>query len=361
MLQRTRRMRGLIGLVLVLAVLATACGDDDDSTASGSATTAKGGQSPATTAARGDKGAIGYVVAGDRNDGGFYQGQVEAVQKAAKEAGYKVTIVDKVNPGAAQEAFQNLARQGPDLIIAGGSELRDGFVPVSESPEFKDTTFVLVAGFPPDKDTYATVGGNENEAHFLGGVAAGLLLKRAGKHTACVTAGPELDFVKNMAKAMTAGLHSLSPDDKMLVTYTGDFEDASLAQEAATAQISQGCQVIYPYLGGALMAVVKAGNAAKIDVVATSIDGCGAPGNMFQMSILYNPALYLDDVIAAFTKGEIQPGKQFKLYGVKDNVGIGANICNATPEEQKTLDDTAKKIASGEIDVNKLLGTSVSG
>jgi basic membrane protein A len=342
-------------LLMVFALVAAACGgDDDDSTAAGGST------SPSTSTAK-DKGTIGYVVAGDRNDGGFYQGQVEAVEKTAAAAGYKVTVVDKVNPGAAQEAFQNLARQNPDLIIAGGSELRDGFVPVSESPEFSSTTFLLVAGFPPDKDTYATVGGNENEAHYLGGVAAGLLLKRANKHTACIVAGPELDFVKNMAKAMTEGLHSINPDDQMLVTYTGDFEDASLAQEAATAQIGKGCQVIYPYLGGALGAVLKAGTDAGIDVVATSIDGCGDPSGTFAMSILYNPALYLDDVIQAFAKGEIKPGEQFKLYSVKDDVGIGANICKATPEEQKTLDDVSAKIANGDIDVSKILGTSVSG
>src|SRR6476646_1978921 len=62
------------------------------------------------------KGTIGYVVAGDRHDGGFYQGQVESVTKTAKKLGYKVIVVDKVNPGASQEAFQNLCRQGPKVI-----------------------------------------------------------------------------------------------------------------------------------------------------------------------------------------------------------------------------------------------------
>ena len=77
---------------------------------------------------------IGYVVAGDRADGGFYQGQVESVEQIASERGYTTIVVDKVNPGAAREFFENLARQGVDLIIAGGSELRDGFIPVSEDP-----------------------------------------------------------------------------------------------------------------------------------------------------------------------------------------------------------------------------------
>jgi basic membrane protein A len=333
----------LLAVAMALSLVATACGDDDDTSTDTTADTTD------DTSAEG-RGTIAYAVAGDRNDGGFYQGQVEAVEAAGEAAGYEVIVVDKVPPGAAQEAFENLARQGPDLVIGGGSELRDGLIPVSQSPEFAAITFIMVAGFPPDGDTYATVGGNENHAHFMGGVASGLLLQRAGADTACIVAGPELDFVMNMERAMRAGLEYVDPSFKMLITYTGDFEDASLAQEAATAQINQGCQVIYPYLGGALSAVVAAGNDAGIDVAATSVDRCGDTSADFALAILYNPALYLSRVIDAFAAGEIVEGEQYALYGVADGVGIGAKICDATPEEQEVLDTAAAQLAAGEFD-----------
>jgi basic membrane protein A len=381
----------LVGIVLV----ASACGDDDGddgtsattgaqpaattaaapvattaaseptgttaapvaTTAAAVATTAAG--EPGTTAAPAEGFTIGYVVAGDRNDGGFYQGQVDAVQSATDELGLDLIVVDKVNPGAAQEAFENLARQGPDLIIAGGSELTDGFIPVSQSPEFADDiTFLLVAGFPPDADSFATVGANENEAHFMGGVAAALLLDRTGGNRACVVAGPDLPFVRNMEENMTAGLKHQAPDKEMSVTFTGDFEDAALATEALQAQINQGCEVFYPYLGGALPAAVDAANQAGIMVSATSVDLCSTGG--FAMGILYNPALFLPTVIEGFSNGEIVEGEQFALYGVGDsetlglsdpNQGVGAVICDATPEEQQVLDDVRAKIASGEIEV----------
>lgn len=348
-----KTIRRLAALACVLALVAAACGNDDgDTTApdTGTTDTDGGGDDNGSEPPEGDGGLIAYAVAGDRNDGGFYQGQAEAVEEAANAAGYEVIIVDRVPPGAAQEAFENLARQGPDLIIAGGSELRDGIVPVSQTAEFEDITFVMIAGFPADGPTYATVGANENEAHFMGGVASGLLLERSGADTACIVAGPELEFVRNMDSSMRAGLAYVSEEFDMLVTYTGDFEDAALAQEAASAQINQGCQVIYPYLGGALGAVVSAGNEAGIDVAATSIDRCEDSTADFALAILYNPALYIGRVIEAFANGEIVEGEQYALYGVGDDVGIGAKICDATEEEQATLDEAAERVAGGEFD-----------
>jgi basic membrane protein A len=370
----------IIATLAAVGLLAAGCGDDDDTGDAGdaAATTAAGasdttaateataatdttggGETGTTAAGAGETFTFGYVVAGDRNDGGFYQGQVDAVESAAEELGLEVIVVDKVNPGAAQEAFENLARQGPDLIIGGGSELADGFIPTSQSPEFADDiTFLLVAGFPPDGDSYATVGANENEAHFMGGVATGLLLDRTGGSRGCVVAGPDLPFVRNMEANMTAGLEHVAPDKEMSVTFTGDFEDAALATEALEAQINQGCEVFYPYLGGALPAAVEAATSAGIAVSATSVNLCDAGG--FAMGILYNPALFLPTVIEAFSNGEIVEGEQFALYGVGDaetlglddpNDGVGAVICDATPEEQATLDEVREMIAGGEIEV----------
>jgi basic membrane protein A len=338
-----KAIAALVGALLVGSV-ATACGSSDKA---GSSDTGGGA-----------KKTVALVVAGDRSDGGFYQGQVDAVQELDDSLGYKTIIVDKVDPGASQEAFTNLARQNPDVIIGGGQELTDGFVPACQAPEFSRITWILVAPITPTDPCYATVDGDENQAHFMGGVAEALLLKSAKESTACVVAGPELDFVKNEVKAQRAGLKYEGSDAKLLVTYTGDFENASLAQEAASAQINQGCKLLYAYLGGALPAALKVGQQANADLVATSYDQCDSSDPKFAMSILYNPSIYLANVIKAWADGQIKEGSLFKLYGVND--GIGAVICNPTPEQTKTMQEVAQKVASGEIDVAKLMAAESS-
>lgn len=317
-----------------------------------------------------NRGTIGYVVAGDRHDGGFYQGQVESVLITAKQLGYKVIVVDKVNPGAAQEAFQNLCRQSPKLIIGGGQELADGFVPVSQSPACSKIDWVLVAGFPPTAKSYATVGASENQAHYMGGVAAGLLLQQNGGSVACVVGGPDLPFVRSMEANMKAGLKSVAPDKDMIVTLTGDFEDAALATEALRAQIARGCKVFYPYLGGALPAANDLATRSGVGVVSTSVNLCGVPketigGWNVVESILYNPALYLPTVLKQYAADNIKKGKLFALYGVGDakklglktpNDGPGAVICNATPAQQHKLDQVRQDIISGKIKPQNVAG-----
>jgi basic membrane protein A len=345
-MRETARHRRLVALVAAIAVVALAAPGIAGATAS---------------EGKKKKLVIGYVVAGDRNDNGFYEGQVKSVTKTAKRQGLKTIVVDKVNPGASQEAFENLCRQGVDVIIGGGSELTDGFIPVSLSPECEAIDFVLVAGFPPPEDSLATVGANENEAHYMGGFAAGLYLNETGGDVACVVGGPDLPFVRSMEANMTAGLEAAAPGKEMLVTLTGDFEDAALATEALTAQIDRGCDLFYPYLGGALPAAVEAAAAAGIGVVSTSVDLCGVE-DFIKESILYNPALFLPTVVKALKKGKVAEGEQFALYGVGDNEkvgiddpndGVGAKLCEATPDQQDQLDEVRAGITSGEIETGQ--------
>ena len=384
--KRTRpsRMR-LLALALAASLVAAACGGDDGSDAA-PAPPPEPAPAPApepepapppepapaafpeTVDVNGDgQLTIGYVVAGDRADGGFYQGQVESVEAIAAERGYETIVVDKVNPGAARESFENLARQNVDLIIAGGSELRDGFIPVSEDPTFSDINFFLVAGFPPTSGAYATAAANENQAHFMGGVSFGLLLERTGGTVGCVVAGPELDFVKNMAASMRAGLshvqdaYGMAAGSEIPVTFTGSFEDAALAQESATALFEQDCEVVYPYLGGALIAVVNTALESGVGVVSTSVDLCDADLFPVAMAITYNPALFLPSVISSFAAGELEEGTQLAVYGVGSDLGVGSRICDASADEQAILDEVRAALASGDIDVNAIIGTDISG
>jgi basic membrane protein A len=364
--------RGLSAALLATVVVAAACGDDDDDEAAeptaaettpaettGAATTAAettAAEAVETTTADLAPQTVGYMVAGDSQDGGFYQGQVDAARATTEELGWEIIVVDQVNPGGAEEAFRNLALQGPDIIVGGGAELADGLIPTACSGEFTDITWFLVAPFPPEEPCFATGDSNEAEAHYVGGVVAGLLLDRSGETVACDIAGPELDFVQNAAASLEAGLEAHNPDYELRVTYTGDFEDAGLAQEAAQAQIDQGCQVIYPYLGGALGAVVDAGNEAGIDVVATSVDRCDDPSAEFAMAITYNPATWIDQVLIAIGEGELANGDTLGLFGVDDDAGVGARLCDASPEEQSVIDETIERISAGEVDFDAILG-----
>jgi basic membrane lipoprotein Med (substrate-binding protein (PBP1-ABC) superfamily) len=235
---------------------------------------------------------------------------------------------------------------------------------VAESPECEAIDFLLVAGFEPTP-AFSTVDANEDEAHYMGGVAASLLLDRSGGTTACMVGGPDLPFVRATEANLKAGMASHDPNKQFLVTLTGDFEDAALGTEALQALIDQGCQLFYSYLGGALPATWEFASQQGIPILSTSINTCGVPaealpgGAEILASILYNPSLYLPKLIRDFAKGKFREGRQLAHFGVGDakklgikdpNLGVGTVICEPTPEEQQTLDDLREGLASGDIE-----------
>ena len=90
-------------------------------------------------------------------------------------------------------------------------------------------------------------------------------------------------------------------------------------------------------------------STAKVPVLAVAIDGCGipAPGPQFAGSILFNPAPGFAPMLKSYQSGKLKPG-DFKVFGLETK-GVGANICNATADQQKILDDTKQKILNGDI------------
>jgi len=303
---------------------------------------------------------IGYALSGPANDGGYYQDQAREIIKLGHQLGVKVIVAPNADPNSAA-VLEDLARQGAQVVIVDGSEFTPAILAFAKNPSFSATLPLMISGDPPVNHTYATAGGNELQAHFMGGVAAGLLLQKVHRNTACDVAGLNVAFVHNAAKAMEQGLHYVNPHYHFLATYTGDFNNSALAASASRAMISQGCYVLYPYLGGAIPAALNQATRAHILSVATSFDRCGSTNPPIAMSILYNPAFYLPSVMQALQKGEIRRGQQWRLFSVGSNVGIGAKICNPTPHDTKVLAQVRQKLATGTIDVPKLIGSNIQG
>jgi len=235
---RTRRRWLYVGSAPLIAVLLAAVSGASGFASSAAAATRSAATLPVTT--------IGYALSGPANDGGYYQNQAQKIVQLGHQRGIKVIIAQNADPNSAT-VFEDLARQGAQVVIADGSEFTPAMLTFSKNPAFQSTLPLMISGDPPVAPTFATAGGNELQAHFMGGVAAGLLLQQHGKTGACDVAGPNIAFVKNAAAAMQQGLHYVNPNYQFHVTFTGDFNNTALAASASKALIAQGCYVLYPY------------------------------------------------------------------------------------------------------------------
>jgi basic membrane protein A len=296
---------------------------------------------------------VGVLSPGDTNDHGYYESFVAAARDYATKNGWKLIIVDKINPADAATQARNLCRQHVDMVAVGASELKDA-IPVAQEPVCKGTLW-YVAGGQGVVQTKFFVQSQDiaEESGYASGFAAGELMKAAGSKKAGFVTGPQLDFAVTFAKAFKAGIQAVVPDGQLLVTYTGSFDDSAKGVEAAKAQIQQGIGVIYPYLGGATFAVAAEAQKTNIPVLTPGTDNCAVPSPKFAISVIFSPGDYFAAALGPFKDGTLKVGVARVWKMGKDPVPT-VKICNPTGDQQTQLNNVMQQIGSGQINPKEL-------
>ena len=238
------RRRGIrIGLAIVLASL-TAC----DNTA-GSRRDSPDQKSPSDSARTFRVALLTPGPISDRSwNGGAYDGLI-AIRDSL---GAQISHVQTKTPAEFEENFRQYGAQGYDLVIGHGFEFQDAAVRVA--PEFPKTLYVTTSG----NTVRANVAGIQfafEEASYLAGIlAAGM--SKSGAIGAI--GGTELPPVKRSFAAYAAGARSLNPRTRVVVSYVGNWDDASAGKEQALAQIGRKSDVLFQNADAAGLGVFQA-------------------------------------------------------------------------------------------------------
>jgi simple sugar transport system substrate-binding protein len=127
-----RRWMSVVGPLVVIALVAAACGDGDDATATTPAET-----TPSTTAGEAttpEDFQIGMILVGPQNDAGWSQAHYEAGIYVMDQLGLpaaNLIVLDKVNSADRPETtipdvVADMIAQGADLVFATSDDMRDG-------------------------------------------------------------------------------------------------------------------------------------------------------------------------------------------------------------------------------------------
>lgn len=298
---------------------------------------------------------IGIASPGDTNDGGYYESFVRGARAFADEAGWELIVADFINPAESESAMADLARQGIDFLAVGATELQDGLDAIACTEEFGHIAMYISATLAVESECYGQSSDDYFQIFWVTGVAMAQLLERTGGAKAGFIGGPELAFSTNAHRSLEAGLKSVIPDAELVVTHTGDFNDAALGIEAARAMLDQDVGVIHTFLGGAMFPtggfVASEGGMA----LSASTNTC-FPGSPFVGSALFPPGDYLVANLRDFADGEYREGviREF-VVGIDPEVGVV--MCDATPEEQAAIDEVVAMIGSGELVPEDFVGS----
>ena len=293
---------------------------------------------------------IGVATPGPRDDGGYYQAMVDGITQLSEENGFEEPIiVDNVDPAQAETELRNLARQNVDVIAVGAGELSDPLPALSE--EFAEIFWYCNCGAGlADAPGIAQARDDSSQISYTAGYATGLLLQDTDATSAAFLGCCDLDFEREAFLAFEAGLQAV--DDSFTATYipTGDFNDVAGATEAYNQAVADGVGAVYPFLGGSQEAVASLANEDGIITMAPGpADACERDEVDYQIAVVFDAGVYVTESMRSIIAGELSEGEA-KFFLVGDFEPVGAEFCDATPEQEEALQDVRDQIAAGEFD-----------
>jgi basic membrane protein A len=310
-------VKRVIPLLVLVAVLATACGSSNKSS-SGTTTAAT------TTTSSGGTFKVGLSTdIGGLNDRGFNHLAYLGLQKAAKDFGIQTRVVQSSSPADYVPNLGALARQGYNLVIGVGFTEIDALKAVAK--QFPKTHFAIVDVSNADEGGLKNVQGllfKEQEAGYLAGYAAGLAAKAENGKAVSSVGGQKQPPVDRYIAGYQAGAKAADPGIETINGYSQDFEAEAKCKNVALNQISRGSVVVFQVAGGCGLGALDAAREKGVWGIGVDADQ-GYLGSYVLTSALKRVDTAVYDSIRDAKNGHFRGG-QDATYGIQQNgVGIG--------------------------------------
>lgn len=295
---------------------------------------------------------VALLTPGPVSDAGWNAAAFDGLQLIKSEMGAETALVQTKSPADFEDAFRDFASRGFNLIFAHGFEYSDQAIEVAR--HFPNTYFVVSSGSQSSPNV-ASISFDVDQATFVEGVLAGCISKTG---VVGAVGGIELPSIRLFFDGFKKGFLSVRPDGRVLVSYTGNFDDVGAAKEAALAQISQGADLLIHNADAAGLGVFVAAKQAHIYAfgVFTNQNNI-APDVVLASAVTSTPRAFLK--IAREVKD-----KQFHtgmlVYGMRD--GMVSVVFNPKLEAQvpaSALERTRKteqELATGQLVIPATVG-----
>lgn len=206
---------------------------------------------------------VALLTPGPISDAGWNAAAYQGLELIKSKLGAETALVQTTSPADFEDSMRDFASRGFNLIFAHGFEFTDAALSVAK--QFPDTYFVVSSGSATSHNV-ASVTFKVDQAAYVEGVLAGGISK-----TGVVGAigGIELPSIRLTFEGFRRGFLSVQPKGRMLISYTGNFNDVGAAKEAALAQISQGADVLVHNADAAGLGVFEAASDKHVFALGT--------------------------------------------------------------------------------------------
>ncbi|MEQ8967576.1 MAG: BMP family protein [Azospirillaceae bacterium] len=290
---------------------------------------------------------VGVLLPGSVSDNGYNADGGRTAETLEAELGLEAQVTENVSVANQADLYRQYAATGFDVVIGWGGQFTDGAVQVSQ--EFPDVTFIVVNSNIQDAGpNLASIDTSIEDWQFLGGYV-----------TAKLSDTGVIGWVGGQCfPATAANLHGVEqgarhadPDIEVLSTFTGDFEDPTVAQQAAQAMIdSGGAGALTGNLNNGWFGVLKAAqDNGGIPVVTEWTDNRELAPDVIASSIQKAQGAFVVEVVASVADGSFEPGHH--QYGLTEDWGAVMTETDLMPEGlYEEVLAVQEQILSGEID-----------
>jgi basic membrane protein A len=290
--------------------------------------------------------AVGVLLPGSRSDKGWMESGYDgltAVQKALGDK-IKVQMIENISNADMEQALTTLAQKNK-LVIGIGGQTQAALMKVAK--KFPKIKFAVIGG--NRDESLSNVSGydvKQAQIAYVVGAAAAMMSKTG---VISYVGGLEIPPIVNTGTEFGNGAKAINPKIKVIVNYTGDFDDVAKSKEATLAAIAQGADIHYHILNLGLRGMEQAAKEKGTHIIGSYTNRCGTDPLYIGYSI--TGVGYLTEyAIQGVVDGTWKPG--YKPFGLAMGPkASGIAICNETPEMKKKLDGFEKDILDGKIKV----------
>ena len=291
---------------------------------------------------------------GGVEDGSFNSSIINGLRKGARELKYDLKILQSETDDQYGENLKAAIQAKPAMIISVTGHSDELLAAAAQNP---DIHFALIDGTTPKSgeadlpSNFISMNFDNAEGAFLMGVLAASANDASGVQG--FIGGMDIPVIKSAEIGYRAGVKAASPENVVVSSNIGSFNDAEKAGQTAGEQHNQGAGVIFGFAGGSNIGVIE--NAASGGYWFIGVDQDQAVVYpQFAPTILCSMVKNVDN--AAYDAVKMQMDGSFKggiyEYGVGNGgITLGSAGGHITPELQSIYDTWQKAISDGSVKV----------
>ena len=255
---------------------------------------------------------VALLTPGPVSDAGWNAAAFDGLQLVKRQLGAETAMVQTQSPADFEDAFRDFAQRGFTIIFAHGFEYTDTALKVAKL--FPKTWFIVTSGSAASSNV-ASITFRIEEGAYVEGVIAGGMTKSG---VVGAIGGIKIPSIGITFDGFRRGFLTTRPGGRLLVSYTGSFDNVGAAKEAALAQVSQGADFLIHNADAAGLGVFQAAVQSHIYAFGVNRDqNSVAPENVLASALTHIPKAFLR-VATEIKQDKFKPG--MLEYGMKDGM-----------------------------------------